>query len=272
MASRRVGGRRRGGSTSSIGRAIDENSRWDLFLIAFVAAGLIVFGTPWFQINFQGRFLFVVVLTALGLPTLVALALTRSPDPRTRLAARIGMVFVAVAVLAAIVSGRFGNSLFGLDAIANGLILTTALLGAWALGKSLHAQATPLLELCLLGCGLLNAGVAVVQGATGLGLIADRAPGFFDNPVFLAPLLVGGLWLAVHRASSSIWMLGGCVVLLAAAIQTSGSRSALLVLPIVVAATVWTVGWRIAGVVTVSLVVGLGGRGGVCRHRRGADQ
>ena len=179
---------------------------------------------------------------------------------------------MVVAVLAAIASGRFGNSLFGLATPTNGLILTTALLGAWALGRSLHAQATPLLEVCLLGCALLNAGVAVVQGATGLGLFADRAPGFFDNPVFLAPLLVGGLWLAVHRASSSAWLLGGCVVLLAAAIQTSGSRSALLVLPIVVAATVWTVGWRIAGVVTVSLVVGLGGRGGVCRHRRGADQ
>ena len=173
-------------------------------------------------------------------------------DPgRTQLAARLALGFLAVAVVAALLSDRIGLSIFGERDWANGRRLTIAIAAMWALGVGLGEDAADLLEQCLVAAVLVNAGIAVIQGATGFGLAEDRAPGLLDNPVYLA-LLVGGLWLVVRRLPTNLVGWGAAIVL--AAIQTSGSRSALFV---VLLGTARLQPKRIVGITVLCLAAGL---------------
>ena len=160
-------------------------------------------------------------------------------------------------MLAALLSDRIGSSIFGLQLWANGALLTFALVGMWSVGIGFGKKSAALFELCLLVSILANAGIAVVQGLTGVGLIDERAPGTLDNPVYLAPLLIGGLWLASRRLHANPVAWGGAIVLLAAAIQTSGSRSALLLFPLVLIGTARLESLRIVALCTACLVGGL---------------
>ena len=232
-----------------------RHSPFNLFIVGLATAAITVLPMPWVQRQISTRYLVLLLEVALGLPCLVVLAVrqpvaVRDPvavgatppgaqsrkkhaaapaaapapalaDPgRTQLAARLALGFLAVAVVAALLSDRIGLSIFGQRDWANGALLTIAIAAMWALGVGLGEDAADLLEQCLVAAVLVNAGIAVIQGATGFGLAEDRAPGLLDNPVYLAPLLVGGLWLVVRRLPTNLVGWGAAIVLLAAAVQT----------------------------------------------------
>ncbi len=89
-----------------------------------------------------------------------------------------------------------------------------------------------------------------------LGLHEARAYGLVGNPVYLAALLVGGLWMLYHQ-TDRLAVAATLTFVFAAALQLSGTRSAiaLVMVGVVVAATK---DWRRVAVLLVVTVLGLG--------------
>lgn len=117
-------------------------------------------------------------------------------------------------------------------------------------------DAAAAIETVLLGVVGLNAMVALIQGTTGVGTAFGRAQGLFGNPVFLAGLLVGGLWLVVQRfRTDQRW--GWAVVLVVAATQTTGSRFALILLAVVVVVSFYMLTRRRTALLVLAIVAGV---------------
>lgn len=202
-----------------------------------------VLALPWVQQWLAPRVFIEAFLAALGLPALVLL-LRRAEPSRGRLAAAIAVAFGMWVLVASFASGHPALSMLGRFATSNGALLSLSLLASWAIGFSAGVEASTLLEKALFVAVMANAGVAVVQGLTSRGLIAGRAPGFFDNPVYLSGLLVAGLWLLAHRLRRHPAAGGTCIFAVAIAIQMSGSRVAIVLLPLVLIAVVVGLGKR----------------------------
>jgi len=207
----------------------------------------------------------------------VATAAGRAPQPvveaeeevadRIRWAARIGVAFSAWALLSSVVSSHPALSFFGLYINGNGEIMVLAFVSAWAIGVAVGAELRRPLEWVLIGSTLLNALVAVIEGALGKGLIAGRAPGLLDNPVYVAAILAAGLWLVVRRFDDDPRIWAPAVVVITAGIQASGSRWAAILIPVAVVGALLFMPWRtvaavgalaVAGLVIGALLIGLG--------------
>src|SRR5438270_2846620 len=198
----------------------------------------------------------VLVVAALGLPRVVPLL--RSDARRTALAA---VAFLAVAALATALCAQPILSLFGLYNWGTGLLFVAALVGAWALGASVDDGGVDVVENALIAGILVNAVVALVQGAFALDVVPftryeGRAAGLLSNPVYLATLTAGGIALLLPRVRTNPLRWGAAVVLVAAALQLSGSRFA-LALAIVLGVVALVRGRRAAVVAVAALGVGL---------------
>ena len=175
---------------------------------------------------------------------------------RIRLAARLAAGFGVWVLVATLLSPLPAIAFFGLQARANGALLGLSLGAAWAIGVSSGREAAAAIETVLLGVVGLNAVVALIQGTSGVGTAFGHAQGLFGNPVFLAGLLSGGLWLVVQRfRTDQRW--GWAVVLVVAAIQTTGSRFALLLLPVVVVASLYVLTRRRTALLVLAIVAGV---------------
>src|SRR5947207_738697 len=243
-------------------------SRSGARLVAAAAAFLlpVVFSTSVSANAWSPRVAVLLVLAAVGLPRLVPLL--RSDARSVALAA---VAFVAVAALATALSPQPILSLFGLYNWGTGLLFVVILVGAWALGTSVDEPGVALVEKALIAGILVNAGVAVIQGA--FSLDADpftryegRAAGLLGNPVHLGTLMLGGLALVLPRVRINGARWGAVTVIVAAALQLSGSRFALGLAVVVAVLTV--VRWRreallAVGALVLGLLLGIGiGAGG----------
>jgi O-Antigen ligase/Tetratricopeptide repeat len=169
----------------------------------------------------------LLLLVAVGLPRLVPLL--RSEARRGAVAA---IVFLGVAILATVLSPQPALSFFGLYNWGTGLLFVAALVGAWALGASVDGGGVDVVERGLIAGVCVNAVVAVIQGAIVLDAAPftryeGRAAGLMSNPVHLATLSVAGLALLLPRVRTRPAVWGSATVLVAAAVELSGSRVAL---------------------------------------------
>ncbi len=184
------------------------------------------------------RWALLPAIAGIGVPALIGLA--ASPGP-VRRAARWALQWLAWAALAALLSPQRTLALWGQYQVGTGLVFLGALAGAWAVGVRAGERSSRLVaDALLVGC-LVNAALAVAEqlvnlGAYGVSTLDGRSAGLFGNPVYLAELLCGGLWLALSRLERRAAPVAA-VLVIAAGIELSGSRAALglAVLAVVVA-------------------------------------
>jgi len=190
-----------------------------------------------------------------GLAALIGMATagarTAEPAPdlrRRRRGARWAIVWLAWATVSALGAPQVGVAWWGEYRVGTGLVFLTALAGAWALGAGAGRRGARLVsDALVVGCAL-NALVAVAEQLVGLQAFGvtpfgGRSSGLYGNPVYLAELLCGGLWLALcsvahppptaSRARHHTMM--ATAVLITAGIELSGSRSALVLAVLVTA-------------------------------------
>lgn len=227
-------------------------------VVAVAAAFLlpVVFSTSVASQSWSPRVAVLLVVTAFGLPGLVTLLRSEARVPTIA-----AIAFLAVAALATGLSAQPIQSLFGMFLWGTGLLFVAAIVGAWALGARVDAGGVAAVELALIAGVLVNAVVAVVQGAFALDLepftrYEGRAAGLLGNPVYLATLMAGGLALVMPRVRTNRARWGTATVVVAAALQLSGSRFA-LVLAIFVGALMVLRERRLALPAVAALTVGL---------------
>src|SRR5439155_4183415 len=110
-----------------------------------------------------------------------------------------------------------------------GLLFVLALVGCWAIGSGAGDDGRRWIATALLAGALVNAGIAVLQSLVDLStyhleLVDARPPGLLGNSVFLGALAAGAVWLTVLRPLRGWPARVACLVLLAAAVELSGSR------------------------------------------------
>ena len=175
----------------------------------------------------------VAVLACLVGPGLVALVLGCTRKDRASLAAA---AFLAWATLATALSDKPVMSLTGGYQQGNGLVLVAAVVGMWALGRCLGPDSRRLLGLAIVAAAVINAAFGWLQISVDLGPAwaqpyEDRATGLLQNPVHLAMLCSGALWIIGDRVRTTVrplaWLAAAALV--AGALELSGSRIALVV-------------------------------------------
>jgi O-antigen ligase len=194
------------------------------------------------------RWALLPVLAGLGLPLLCA-AKERAP--------RWAVAWLAWAALATALAPEPVVAFWGEYSLGTGWLFLAAVAGAYAIGaRAGRDAARPIATALLAGCAA-NAAIAIAAQLTdltafGVAPLQGRAAGLYGNPVYLAELLTGGLWIALHRLDRRAGI--AAAVLVTAGIELSGSRAALI---LTVAATVVAV-WKVPArrVVIVAVVAG----------------
>ncbi len=173
------------------------------------------------------RWALLPALAGLGLPLL---ALVRER------AARWALAWLAWAALATALAPQPVVAFWGEYRVGTGLVFLLAVAGAWAIGARAGADAArPVATGLLAGC-TANAVIAIVAQLTDLTAFGvapqyGRAVGLYGNPVYLAELLTGGLWIALRRLDRRPGAgAAAAAVAIAAAIELSGSRAALVLI------------------------------------------
>jgi hypothetical protein len=171
-------------------------------------------------------------------------------------------VFLTTSLVSALVSHNPLIGMLGLYYWGTGWLFIAALVGAWAIGRSLDERAAGLVQGAVLAAALLNAVVALLETvadltALHLGRFGDRAPGLLGNPIHLGAFVGAAIAIVVPRAARAPWRWSGAVVVLAAGAQASGSRFAIVV---VTGVAIWVFarhGARLGSVVAALIVMGL---------------
>ena len=136
-----------------------------------------------------------------------------------------------------------------------------ALVGTWMLGGSVRPASAALVERAIWIACVANASIALLQqvfdlSSLSLGLYSGRSAGLYGNPVYLAELLAGGLWLGLCRQRRwTATNIAGLVVI-AAALAVSGSRWAVGVALLAGIAVLVHLGWRRGLAATMLVVAG----------------
>jgi O-antigen ligase len=199
------------------------------------------------------RWALLPVLAGLGLPLLVFTG---------ERAARWALAWLAWAALATALAPQPVVAFWGEYRVGTGLLFLAAVAGAFAVGARAGAGAArPIATALLAGC-TVNAVIAIVAqladlAAFGVAPFGGRAVGLYGNPVYLAELLAGGLWIALRRSDRK----GGAVavVVIAAAIELSGSRAAFGLMVAAALAAAWKApGRRVVVAAFVAGGIGLG--------------
>jgi O-antigen ligase len=196
-----------------------------------------------------------LVVVGVGVPLAVRGAIAGD------LASRVAVLLAVVGLASALASRSHTLAFFGLYNWGTGWLFMVALVGAWAVGRSLDPRGHRLVENALLAAVAVNAAIAIAEtvidlSAFQLGRYGDRAPGTMGNPIHLGAFLAAGLALAAPRFATAprrwVWF----VVLAGAGAQTSGSRFSLIVTVAVAAWVVWRFRLRIGAMFVVSLLAG----------------
>ena len=194
-----------------------------------------------------------LAIAGVGTPRLVMLLRTDA-----RPAAIAGLVFIGWAAISTDLSTDRGMALLGRYGQGTGLLFIIAIVAAWALGCSLPASGRHLVEQAVLAGAVVNAAVAVLQTVFDLSSLhlqdfGRRAAGLLGNAVHLGAIAAAALALVAPRLLGRgrlgvAWAAAG--VLLATAVQLSGSRSGLVVTIGLLLWALVALGWRTAAVLT----------------------
>lgn len=200
-------------------------------------------------------------LVGIGLPLLWTLARRSTPQ---RSAARSALALLVVATVSTLLAPSTWMAVLGVHGFGTGLVFLCAALSAWALGASLSAADRSLLGAAVVAAGVVTAVVAVLETtvdlrAFELGLFGGRAIGLQGNPVHVGPPLVAGFALLVGPFTRRPALVGAALVLLVAAVQAGGSRSALLALVAVSGWAMTRLSWARRALLALLLVAGLAG-------------
>lgn len=202
----------------------------------------------------------VLVAGAAGLALLAAHAWAHHP------AALAGVAFVVAVVLSTAVSTAPWMAALGLYNWGTGAVFWIAVVGMWSLGASTAPEDRGLIGAALLAGIGVSAAVGLVQALSGVGLgylaVPGRATGLAGNAVQLGGLAAAATMYAAWQRRPH-W--GWPVVALAAAmtVQLSGTRFALLLLPVAVVAAFIRRGKVAGAVFAIALVVGAAAGGWV---------
>ena len=191
---------------------------------------------------------------------------------RDRAAAAL-VILVAAALASALLADNRTLSFFGLYGWGTGFLFVLAVAGAWAIGRTIPARGVSLVEAALLAAALVNAAFALLEmavdlSAFDLGKVSSRALGLLGNPVHLGGLAGAAIVLVGDRLARAPRRWAIAPVLLAAAVQTSGSRAGLAILVAGMLVVALHVGRRtrallvalvVVGVVAGAILTGIGG-------------
>ena len=201
----------------------------------------------------------LLVVAAVGLPILISQA--RGPHS---LAARAAVAFLAFGSASSALSQNHTTAVFGLYGQGTGLLFMASLAGAWAIGRSLHPDARPMLERALLLGVFVNIGIALLESMVDVGRIspdlvgeAGRVSGLAGNPVHLAALAVLAVALLLPRFAAAPMKWALPVAAAAAATQLSGTRGAVVIMVVIVVWAAHRIGLRITALFTLALILGL---------------
>jgi len=232
--------------------------------LAAAAAGLLpplLFATSFKLVAWTPKYLALPLIAAAGFCMIPAVL--RGAQRRVAL---LALAFGAWAGVATIAATDRNVAFWGRYSIGTGLLFVMALIGAWMLGAAMRPGATRLVERALLIACVVNAGVALVQqvvdlSSYGLAVYQGRSAGLYGNPVYLAELLAGGLWLAVcrfERGGSAHRAAAAAALVLSAGVAVSGSRFGLGLAVVAALLALPRLGWRRGAAAAVVIAVGLG--------------
>ncbi|MBI1843637.1 MAG: O-antigen ligase family protein [Actinobacteria bacterium] len=205
-----------------------------LVLVAFLPDTNSVFWPP--------KAALLLLLIPLGLPRLVWLARSSAPAGRAaRAPARAALAFLTVAGLSTLFADNHTTAVFGLYLWGNGLLFVAALVSAWAIGASLNDGDRRLVTRTILAGLAVNVAIALLQMVTDLSAIDltrfdGRSPGIQGNPVHLGALVAAGIVLALPWQGRRLLPWLGLIYAMAAAVEVSGSRSAIVAMVVAVGA------------------------------------
>ena len=203
------------------------------------------------------RYVTMPLIFALGI--ILAPRLLSGPMRRPAL---LALAFLAWAGVATLTAPDMTVAFWGRYSLGTGWLFMGALVAAWMLGASVRPGAAALVERGIWVACVANASIALLQqvvdlSGLSLGLYGGRSAGLYGNPVYLAELLAGGLWLALCRQRR--WSFGNVagLLIITAALAVSGSRWALGVALLAAGASMIHLGWRRGGAATLLVLAGL---------------
>ena len=222
--------------------------------------------------SWSGRHAALALEAAVGLPVLVLL-LVRSDVRGPAIAA---VAFAGWVLVSAAASAEHTTAFWGLFGLGTGMLFVLALVGSWAVGLASGPSGPRMVERALVAAAAVNAAVAVAQTVTDLSryhleLVDGRAAGLLGNPVFLGGFAAGAFWIAVSRFRQRPTAWAAFAVLVATAVQVSGSRFALGIAVVALVPANALVGWRLVVVLALCLGVGVGIGAGLTHYGRGTS-
>ena len=260
----------RDGAQRDLGSPDGNDTASDVLIPAVVFLLLVGFAPFLAAPSFAPKAAALLVLAALGLPTLIA------GRPVDRLPRRLLLGFVIWALLGAVLAHDPAPAFFGLYNWGTGWIFVLCLACAWAAARSLSSSGTARLELAVIAAFAMSCAVALIQQfgdlrsfELGTGTAA-RTTGLMGNAVHLGALSASTLALALPRWREGPMRWAPLLVGIGLTAQLSGSRIALIIL---IALVAWHGRWLglrrgIAAIALLALGVGLAA--GITRTR--ADQ
>jgi hypothetical protein len=170
-------------------------------------------------------------------------------------------VFLTTSLVSALVSHNPLIGMLGLYYWGTGWLFIAALVGAWAIGRSLDERARDLVATAIIAAALVNSVVALLETAVGLdafhlGQIDGRSPGLLGNPIHLGSFAAATVALVAPRFERAPWRWAAGVVLLGAAVQASGSRFGIIAAVAVVIALAFRHPRRVVVAVAGLVVIG----------------
>jgi len=152
------------------------------------------------------RWALLPALAGIGIPALLHQAGREADGRGLERPARWALAWCMWATVATLLAPRPSFALWGEYRVGTGLVFALALAGAWAIGaRGGRTGARWIANSILAGC-VVNALLAVAEqlvdlSAFGVSPYQGRSAGLYGNPVYLAELLCGGLWLALARVT-----------------------------------------------------------------------
>ena len=239
-----------------------EHLRWTpLGIVAAVAAfvALTAYSPAVESLFWAPKAAVLPLLAGLGSLALVMLLRTDLRRP-----AGAALVFVVLSGCSAALSPNATVAVFGKYHLGTGWVFAVAVAGAWAIGAQLSHQDRNLVAKAI-GVGVaLNIVVAALMLVVDLSPfqlfpIGGRPAGLLGNPVYLASVITGAtLAMLVHVETSRLAL--AAAPPLGLALQTTGSRAALLVAAVAVVTLM--IARRHVRVVVFALLLGAGALGG----------
>ncbi len=185
--------------------------------------------------SYSGHQAIDFLIAGLSLPVVVF----RLRKGQFRTQAIFGILFLCLSLYSALTSGEDYIGIFGHYAIGEGWIFQASLIGGWALGLSFFEDEKCLSSLLkvIVVAALINVFVQIVQNVglsfnfhlPGIGIQSNAgAPGLMGDPVYLAPLLVSALIIALSTESLSTIFRFGTILMLSVGILLTGDKLAML--------------------------------------------